>query len=157
RIQARLKFSEQTDEFQRGELHVWKSEQEIDDFAALEEVSLLTCRDWLRESLEARVARPFGHGLEKWVWYSRDFVMPQQRRAQGTLLPVHPGNDFLTTQAEGPNEFFNQVRTIRGHDAEGIPDLVSQVRAIESDLKMTGLSGRSRAIEVEVGPEAGGE
>src|SRR5438093_11575463 len=83
--------------------------------------------------------------------------MPEQRLAQGNLFSIRPANDFLAAQAEGPNEFFDQVRTIRGHDPERISDLVSQVRAVESDLKMPGLSAQSRTIKVEVGQEAGGE
>src|SRR5437660_3826018 len=111
----------------------------------------------LKELLQLNVTRSAASRFDQRLRNRCDLVMPEKRVSQRGFLLRRIEHGFFTITAEGRENVCDQFRTIARQHAERVSWLISQVRSLERKLKVLGLFGRTRCIQIAASKKSGRE
>ena len=157
RVEPRLELAQQRDELHRRELRRRVRVEQVNDFAAPDEFPQVAARAGRDVFQQLRVAGLFRQCLEQRLRDAGDFVVMHQRLAQRRLLAIAVGHRFFAGAAQCTEDFFGQLRAVRGPDGQRIARLVAEARAFERELKVPRVLRRAFAIELDVREQRRGE
>ena len=150
RIQTRLQFREDFDEFLRRNFDRRMLGQEVDHLHA-PEVTVEVFLPFRIEQLgdQRRRARPFGDHFQKFRRRLGDAAIAEERFAQGRLA-LRSLHFLFAGRADCLEDFVDELRIVRRPDRHRIADFVIEAPASQIDSEMTRVFFRAFAAQTAV-------